>query len=606
MPIFRIHRTPSPFNDSELPEIDSEQTADVLYLAHENHKPNKLIRSGHASWAFSDIAFGPTIAAPSGIGGSATVPNTDSANSGNAYFPQPATYVVTAYNEDTGQESRASTSVTLTNDLALKRNYNTVTYSAVTGATGYRVYKAENSQLYGYIGTTDALTFRDDNIGPDLSQGPPIGDNPFASAADYPATITFHEQRAFWGRSINRPNGIWASRSADYENMDFTRPTREDDAFAIGLVANKVNSVNQMVSFKQGLLALTSNNIFSIQGSNEDYITAAPPPRVRPEISRGVSRLNPAVVDNVVFYEAAKTGEVRTIGYEFEIDGVKTDDVTIFSRHLFAGRSIVDWAFAEKPASAHWVILDDGSLLCLTWDQPQQVWGWTICTTDGLFKRVCVVTEGGEDRVYFLIARVVGGVSKLYVERMASELWSDQVSACYLDCARTFTNTVPRALVDRLDHLEGRTVVAFVDGNVISVDAGGVPLVVTNGMLTLPVAGSTITIGLPYEALIETLPLAMQTGAGWNVARPQQAAKVVLRVVETRNIEAGPNDASLFPVKQREDEAYGDPIALKTGDLQVNMAGTSGNETVVVVRSVDPTPMHIAAILIEPKVGDMS
>mgnify|MGYP003578698071 CR=1 FL=1 len=606
MPVHRIHRTPNPYNSSELSEIDFEQTADVLYLAHTNHAPNKLVRAGHYDWSFADVAFGPTIADPTGIGGSATTPNTDSANSGNAYFPQPATYVVTAFDEETGQESRASGTVTLTNDLALKRNYNTITWNAVAGATGYRVYKAENSQLYGYIGTTDALTFRDDNIGPDLSQGPPISDNPFASAGDYPGTITFHEQRAFWGRTTNRPNAVMASRSADYENMDFTRPTREDDAFVIGLVANKVNSVNQLVSSKQGLLALTSHNIFSIQGSNEDYITASPPPRVRPEVSRGASRLNPIVVDNVIFYETAKTGEIRTIGYEFELDGIRTDDLTIFSRHLFENYDVVDWVYAEKPASAIWLVRSDGSLLCLTWDQAQQVWGWTVCTTDGLFKRVCVITENGEDRVYFLIEREIDGDTRLYVERMASELWQDQADACYLDCARTFDNESPISTVDRLDHLEGEIVVAWVDGNVVDADADGEPLVVTNGSLTLPGTGSVITVGLPFTALIETLPLAIQTGNGWSVARPQQAAKIVLRVVDTRNIEAGPSEDQLFPVKQREAEDYTDPIALATGDFEADMAGTSGNETVVVVRSTEPTPMHIAAILIEPKAGDIS
>lgn len=606
MPIHRIHRTASPYNAVELAEMDFEQTADVLYLAHTNHDPTKLVRSGHYSWSFDAIAFEPTIDAPTGVGGSANTSNTDSANSGNAYFPQPATYVVTAYNAETGQESRASNSVTLTNDLALKRNYNTISWSSVTDATEYRVYKAENSQLYGYIGTTDALTFRDDNIGPDLSEGPPIADDPFSGAGDKPGTITFHEQRAFWGRTTNRPNAVFASRSADYENMDFTRPQREDDAFAIGLVANKVNAVNKLVSSKQGLLALTSHNIFSIQGSNEDYITASPPPRVRPEVSRGVSRLKPITVDNVIFYETAKTGEVRTIGYEFEMDGLRTDDLTIFSRHLFENEDIVDWAYAEKPASAVWVVRGDGSLLCLTWDQAQQVWGWTVCETDGAFKGVTVVTEQGEDRAYFLVERTIAGDTKLYIERMASELWEDQADACYLDCARTFTNGDPVDTVDRLDHLEGKTVVAFADGNALSVDPDGNPLVVVDGSITLPVAASTITVGLPYTALIETLPLAMQTGAGWNVARPQQAGKVVLRVVRTRNIEAGPNEDSLFPVKQRLFEDYGDPIALETGDLEVEMAGTSGNETVVVIRSSHPTPMHIAAVLIEPKAGDLS
>lgn len=601
MGVFRIYKTASPFNVAELADIDVEQTADVLYLAHENHKPNKLIRAAHTSWSFNDVSFGPTIAAPGGIGGSATTPNTDSANSGNAYFPQAASYVVTAYNEDTGQESRSSGSVSLTNDISLKRNYNTVTWSAVSGATNYKVYKAENSQLYGYIGTTDQLTFRDDNIGPDLSQGPPIGDNPFNAAGDYPATITFHEQRACWGRTINRPNGIWFSRSADYENMDFTRPSRADDSFPIGLVANKVNAVNQLVSSKQGLLALTSHNIFSVQGSNEDYIAASPPPRVRPEVSRGVSRLNPIVVDNVTFYETAKTGEIRAIGYQFEMDGIKTDDLTIFSRHLFENEDIVDWAFAEKPASAIWVVRADGKLLCLTWDQSQEVWGWTVCETDGRFKRVCSITEQGEDRVYFLVERTIKQVTKLYVERMASELWEDQNDACYLDCARTFINETAVSTVDRLGHLEGRIVTAWVDGQAVTNNAGN-PLIVTNGAITLPIAGYTITVGLPFTALVETLPLAFQAGSGWTVARRQQAGKVVLKVVKTRNISAGPNEANLFPIKQRETEDYGQPIDLFTGNLTVNMAGTSQDETVVVVKSSDPTPFHLAAVLIEPHV----
>ena len=601
MGVFRIYRTGSPYNASELLEVDYEQTADVLFLAHDNHKPNKLIRTAHAAWSFNDIAFGPTIAAPTGVAGSATNPNVDAPNAGNAYFPQPRTYVVTAFNESTGQESRASSGVTLTNSLNLLRNYNTITWNAVTGATNYRVYCSENSQLYGYIGTTDQLTFRDDNIGPDLSQGPPIGDNPFSSAGDYPATITFHEQRGVWGRTINRPNGIWFSRSADYENMDFTRPSRADDSFPIGLVANKVNSVNQLVSHKQGLVALTSHNIFVVQGSNEDYISASPPPRVRPEISRGASRLNPITVDNVIFYEAAKLGGVRTIGYEFEMDGLKTDDVTVFSRHLFENHTIVDWAYAEKPASAIWLVRDDGKLLCLTWDQAQQVWGWTVCETDGLFKRVCSITEQGEDRVYFLVERQILGTTRLYVERMASELWTRQQDACYLDCARTFINDTPVSRVDRLEHLQGKTVKAWVDGAAVSENAGA-PLVVRNGSLDLPVAGYVITVGLPFTSQITTLPLAFQAGGGWTVARPQQVARVVLKVVNSRNIMAGPNEQNLFPVKQRYAEAAGDPIALFTGDFDVQMAGTSQDESIVVVRADDACPMHIAGVLVEPNV----
>lgn len=599
MPVARINRTASPYNSSELSDIDYEQTADILYLAHVNHVPTKLIRSSNTAWSFNAVGFGPLIASPASCAVTATVANTDAANSNNAYFPQPATYVVTAYNENTGQESRASNTSTATNDLALKRNSNTITWAAVSGATGYKIYKSENTQNLGYIGTTDQLTFTDVNIGPDLSQGPPIGYNPFASAGDYPGTVTFHEQRGVWGRSINRPNGLWASRSADYENMDFSRPSQANDAFAIGLVANKVNLVNQLVSYKMGLIALTSNNIFLVEGANDDFLAASPPPRVRPEVSRGASRLNPIVIDSVIFYETARLSSVRTIGYDFMINGVKTDDITVFSPHLFQNHHLVDWAYAEKPASCIWAVRDDGKLLCLTWDQPQQVWGWTLCETDGLFKAVCVIFEQGEDRAYFVVQRDVQGVATLFVERMASELWAVQDDACYLDCAKTYINAVATSTVDRLEHLEGRNVSALVDGNVVN------DLVVTNGAVTLPYAGLKITIGIPYTALIETLPLAMQAPqTGWNIAKTQQVGKAIIRVVNSRGIEAGPDLDNMFPIKQRDTETYGEPTELFTGDLEAEMAGTSQRESVLILRSSDPLPMHVSAILIEPTMSE--
>ena len=598
MPVYRIHRVGSPYNDEELPELDFEQTNDVLYLAHYNQAPQKLIRTGHYDWSFVVVTFAPTIAVPAGLAAAATNPNQDAANGGNAYAPQVDWYVVTAWDEDTGQESRPSAADDATNDLGLKRNLNTLTWNAVAGATGYRIYKKQEKQEYGLIGFTTELSFIDRNIGPDLSEGPPTADNPFSGSGNYPATITFHEQRAFWGRTTNTPNGIWGSRSADFENMDFRRPQREDDAFSIALVANKVNAVNQMVSTKQGLLALTSHNIFVIQGANEDYIAANPPPRVRPEISRGCSRLNPITVDNVVFYETVKGSAIHMIGYQFDLDGIRTDDLTVFARHLFKNMDIIEWAFAEKPASCIWAIRGDGKLLCLTWDQAQEVWGWTLCETDGTFESVCVINERGEDRAYFVVRRTINGASRLFVERMASELWEDQADACYLDCARTFTNTVATTVVDRLDHLEGESVIAWVDGNVIT------GLTVTAGRVTLPSAGLKITVGLPFTMTAKTLPLAIQTAEGWNIARGQQANHVVVKVIETRGLLAGPDESQMFPVKQRFLDEYGDPTALLTGHYEIEMAGVSGDETVVVLQSTEPTPVHIAAVLIEPWVSD--
>jgi hypothetical protein len=160
-------------------------------------------------------------------------------------------------------------------------------------------------------------------------------------------------------------------------------------------------SVNQLVSTKQGLLALTSNNIFSVQGSNEDFIAATPPPRVRPEISRGVSLLNPVTIDNVIFYETAKLSSVRTIGYEFEIDGIKTDDLTVFSPAPLREPRDRRLGVRREAASA------SGSCAATASAVPDVGAGAAGLGLDALrdgrqLQGVCTITEQGEDRAYFV------------------------------------------------------------------------------------------------------------------------------------------------------------------------------------------------------------
>lgn len=587
----RIYRVGSPFNGAELAEVDYEQSANVMYLAHLNHAPTKLTRAGHTDWTFASVTFGPTLAAPTGLSVSVSNPNVDAANSGNGYFPQPASYVVTAVDDVSGQESRASSSGSGTNDLTLKRNANSLSWSAVTGATRYRIYKADNTQEYGYIGNTVSTAFVDDNIGPDYADGPPVGDNPFAAAGDYPSTVTFFEQRLLWGRTSNHPNAIWGSRSGMFENMDVSRPIKASDALSFALVAGRVNAVNQLVSINS-LLALTSDSIFKIEGGQNGYISATDFV-VRRQNGRGSSRLSPLVVDSVCFYQTSVGNGVRTLGYQFQTDSIDSNDVTIFSPHLFRGFDIVSWAYAQEPRSLIWAVRSDGKLLCFTWEQEQQVWGWTICETDGLVESVCVISEGSEDRLYLTVRRG----AKLLIERMATARWAAVEDSCFLDSAVTYQFDTPDTVLRNLDHLEGRAVSALADGNVVS------GLVVSGGVVTLPYAVSKATCGLPYSATIETLPLAIQGPQGWTVAKPQTQAKAVLRLIDSRGVKAGPDAANLEPLRGRVGELPGEPNALKTGLYETWLRPKINDGARVVVQSDDPLPLTLTGVYLDPSIA---
>lgn len=662
MSVARLYRVGSPFNGDELTEVDFEQSADTMYLAHLNHAPTKLVRAGHTNWTFSSVSFTPTLAAPGTVAAAATTGN--SVVSGDSYFPQAAKYAVTAVDDVSGVESRTSATATDTNDLTLKRNYNTITWAATTGASRYRVYKADNTQEFGYIGTTTTLSFVDDNIGPDYSDGPPTGTDPFdpleaditgsiagtvltvtavasgtlaanktlsgtgvtlgtlitgqltgtagstgtysvtpsqtaSSTAivakdmgNYPSTVTFFEQRLLWARTSNHPNAIYGSRSGSFENMDISRPLKASDAFSFALVAGRVNAVNQLVS-TTSLIALTGDAIFKIDGGQAGYISATDFV-TRRQNGRGSSRLNPLVVDSVVFYQTSVGNSVRTLGYEFSTDSINSNDITIYSPHLFRGFNIVSWAYAQEPRSLIWAVRSDGKLLCFTWEQEQQVWGWTICETDGLVESVCVISESGEDRLYLTVRRG----EKLLIERMAAARWATVADCCFLDSAVSYSFDTPQTTLRNLDHLEGRTISALADGNVVT------GLIVANGIVILEEAASKVTAGLPYSATVETLPLAYQApGGGWTIGKPQTVAHAVIRVIETRGLKTGPTLAKLETARSRTTEILDEPNRLITGLFESYLQPDINNGCSVVVQSDDPLPLTITGIYFDTNVA---
>lgn len=605
MGVSRVFRVGSPYNGVDLDEVDYEQQSDTMYLAHLDHPPVRLTRTAHDAWSFDQVTFGPKIAAPVGITVDANLNNTDSENGGAAYFPRAAHYTVTALDID-GFESRANEAVQAINDLDLKRNFNVVSWAAVAGADRYNVYKADNSQFLGYIGTTKGLDFDDDNIGADLSKAPPEAYNPFVGGGNYPSTVTFFEQRLLFGRSRNSPNAIWGSRSVEFENFDQSVPLRADDSIALAANAGQVNAINQLVS-TTSLLALTSDSLFRVDsGADGGYLTAAPPATVRRQIGRGSSRLNPLVVDNVVFYAPSVGSGVRSLNYKFEVDGLTSDDVTIFSPHFFDGLNIVSWCYAQEPRSIIWAVRSDGRLLAFTWEQAQQVWGWTLCETDGFVLSCCSVPEAGEDRVYLVVRRTINGADRTFIERMAASRWEHISDCCFLDCAVSYDYEEPRSTFRNLWHLEGRTIWGLVDGFVVK------DLLVTNGTVTLPTSAGAVrkaTFGIPFDVDIQTLPVMFNGGGGSNAARKQQPGEIVLHVRESRNIlagagkENGEEPTQLFEIKSRGDEPWGAVDTLKDGKYLMDAPNVVSGQASVYIKQTDPLPLTLLGVYLDPIVN---
>lgn len=581
MAVFPLYKLATPYNAGELIDIDYAQSFDTIYLAHEYYPVAKLVRADHADWSYDEVAFSPGISPPTSVSAVATTPNTDSANSGDGYFPQTYSYIVSAVNAD-GQESRGSAPDTATNDTELPRNYTTITWAAPAGDVDYyRIYKAHESGSYGYIGETTSLSFVDDGYQPDYADAPIEAYNPFNAAGKYPARLGFWEQRLWFGRTTSNPNGVFASRSADFENMDFARPQRENDSIAMSISTGQSNVIEAFIPMDR-LLVGTSDNIFSLVGPNDDVLVPTPPPGAKRHVGRGIALPKPIMVGEVAFYQPRIESGLRTLGYTFEIDGYRSNDVSIFAPHLFQDFRIVRMAYQAEPGSILWCVRNDGKLLAFTWEAEQQVWGWTEMDVGGKVLDVCSVPEGEEHRVYLIVEREIAEATVRYVEYLDRLKWTDYRTASFLDCSKIYVFDDPQSTVRGLAHLEGETVTVLADGYTLRTT-------VEDGTITLDDAASIIVVGLPYSAIVETLPLPPEP-------RKKITGEIFVELVQSFDVYAGRDESELELLTTRREGEIGAPIMFTGLPEPARPPQLVDRDATIIVKQSSPYPMTIAGL----------
>jgi hypothetical protein len=578
------YEIPSPYAQADLLDLHFEQSLDVLTITHTGYQPRELRRAGAVKWYFTTPAFTPTYAAPTGVGVVATQPTAGTTKS--------RSYVVTAL---TGtDESLPSSVVSVANLLTGIGNFNTVSWSAVAGATRYNVYALEGG-IYGFIGQSSTLTFVDDNIAADTSYCPPENVNPFpaASPGDYPAAVTYFEQRRCFAGTLNKPQNFWATRSGTESNLQYAIPTRDDDSLQFKIAARQNQTIRHLVPM-QDLLVFTASAEWRIRSSDGGPLTPTNF-SVKPQSYVGANNVTPLAFNTTVVFFANRGGHVREMGYSNEAGGWITGDLSLRTPHRFDGYSILDAAVSKAPYPIAWLVSSAGNLLSLTYVPEQNVGAWASHDTDGTFESVCCVAEGAEDVLYAVVNRTIGGVTKRYIERMATRRFATQADAFFVDAGLSYSGASTSTLAG-LDHLEGKTVAILADGAVRPT------AVVTGGQITLDAPCTKAQVGLPITADLQLLPMAVEAQA-FGQGRTKNVNRVWMRVYQSLGIRAGPSLTRLTEYAARTTEVFGSPPNLQTKECEIVLdpEWTDGGQ--VYVRQSDPLPLTLVSMILEAEVG---
>lgn len=414
--------------------------------------------------------------------------------------------------------------------------------------------------------------------------------------SSFPSAVSYFQQRRVFAGTKEKPLQVWMTKTGTESNLSYSLPIKDDDRISFKLASREASMIQHIVPLNKMIL-MTGSAEWNVNTLNTDYLTPSSI-SVSPQSYIGSSMVQPVIANNSLIYAAARGGHIRELAYNWQANGYITGDISIRSSHLFDNKKIVDMCLQKSPFPIVWCVSSDGTLLGLTYLPEQSIGAWHKHDTDGHFESVTSVTEGEDDVLYAIVRRNVNGRDLRYVERMKQRRFTSTKDYYFMDGGLTYRGN-PVSTVSNLGILEGKTVCVLADGNVMP------KTVVSNGTIHLPdgITASVISVGLPIEASITTLPLAFQIDAAMGQGRTKNLNKVWLRVYESVAVLAGAYGGKMYEYKQRTTEVFSHPTRPKTGIIEINVGGQWDDDGLMQVKQENPLPITVLSVAAEFSVG---
>ena len=403
----------------------------------------------------------------------------------------------------------------------------------------------------------------------------------FSSAAGYPACVFFYQDRLGLAATTQEAQTLWFSKTGNFMDFGRARDTLlSTDALSIRLASTKLNAITGVVVLNKLLIfTVGSEWTLSCNGAlSLDTIELAE------QSERGSYSTSPLLVGNRVVFVQARGSVIRDFVYDYTTASYTSDDLTLRAKHLFFNQTIEQLAYAQEPDALLWCRTADGKLLSLTYVPEQGIYAWTHHQTEGSFVSICTFANQGQDELWAAVLRKGG----IFIERFCKRLPEKSAqTSVFLDSSISVRNTTAATQVMGLSHLEGETVCALADGNVVR------DLKVSSGMLTLPQAATYVQVGLSYESFLETLCVPQAV-----TARKARYVSVRVHLLDSRGGYVGSDSQTLTELVQRTEEPYNMPVALQTGSFSIVLSTRHTHEPSVYITQKDPLPLTVLGLLI--------
>ncbi len=595
----------TPYAADDLFQIKTAQTADVMYLAHERYPIQKLGRLGNSSWSLTEVLWedGPW-----------EEENEDTSKLLAASATTGLGITITATNHSPFK------SVDIGRLVRIRHANNEPGYAVITEVTSATQVKADVKRNFNATTANDKWRL-----------------GAWSVRSGYPKAVGFFEQRLYAANTMSRPQTFWASQSADIENM---RPdghvgsspngmvvVEDDDALDYTIAADDVNPIIWISSGQQLVLG-TFGGEWLVRSSGP--VITPNDIDVKRQTTHGSADIEPIRVGQVVLFMQKGGRKLRQWTFDFDVDGYRAFEVTLFSEHVTRS-GIVEMDYQEEEDSTVWCVRADGRLATLAYQTDQNVLAWGRSVIGGSFEGGIAQVESvavipgntktdSEDRdeVWVSVKRTINGLTRRYVEffkaPFESPLRDDydseaeweaavreaQKDAFYLDSGLEYSGAAVTN-ISGLDHLEGEIVKVWADGAVQA------DKTVTGGAIVLDAPAENVKAGLAYSHLYKSLKLNAGAAAGTSIGKVKRlhAATFVLMDTAEGSIKIGPDGGSLDTLPFREvTDVMGEAVPLFSGEVYTEFDGDYDRDARIVISGDAPAPFTLLAIAPEMKTND--
>lgn len=399
----------------------------------------------------------------------------------------------------------------------------------------------------------------------------------------YPRAVALQDQRLLLAGSPGHPQTLAGSRIGNV--LDFEIGSADDAAFSRELTSSEIAPI-QHLSQGRRLMVFTSSNEMSVRGGVEKPITPTSIQK-NDESTAGSNYVRPVKIGNEILFVQRAGRKIRACGYQYDIDGFRSPDRTVFSEHITES-GIVDMCFQQEPDAQLTCVRADGLLAVSTYETEQEVNAWGRWTTQGLYEYCAAIPTAASEQTWTIVQRTINGNVKRYIEYFDPTLKTD--------CAMTATDGTAKTTWTGFGHLEGKTVKVLADG----VYQG--EQVVTSGTIELVRTANAVEVGLGYTPLMVLKNPEVGNIAGTSQGAAISVAEVIVRVLDTVGIVVNGRIAKDF--RRMNAELLDRPPEVGSGDLRETTLSDQLYLNELTISQPEPVAFHVLAVIRKCTVND--